>query len=143
MKIKKKFTVSVNYSALKDSTGSFLDAIRDGISPPINVSTTLIIISITAPPIGREHMFLTPATAFIMALIGIFKMIVAKIPIMPDAKPMIKVSALNTRETSFFEAPIARRIPISLVRSKTEIYVIIPIIIDETMSEIDTNPIRT
>ena len=41
------------------------------------------------------------------------------------------------------EAPIARRIPISLVRSSTEIYVIIPIIIEETTSETATNAIRT
>ena len=35
--------------------------------------------------------------------------------------PIIMVSALNTRETSALEAPIARRMPISFVRSKTEI----------------------
>ena len=40
-------------------------------------------------------------------------------PIAPAVKPIMKVSALKTRETSRFEAPIARRMPISLVRSST------------------------
>jgi len=38
---------------------------------------------------------------------------------------------------------MARRMPISFVRSSTEIYVIMPIMIDETTSEIETNAIRT
>ena len=33
--------------------------------------------------------------------------------------------------------------PISFVRSNTEIYVIMPIIIDETTREIETNAIKT
>ena len=49
------------------------------------------------------------------------------IPIIPATRPTNIVSALNTRPISLFEAPIARRIPISLVLSRTEIYVIIPI----------------
>ena len=44
---------------------------------------------------------------------------------------------------SFLEAPILRKIPISLVLSSTDIYVIIPIIIDETTKEIPTNAINT
>ena len=39
---------------------------------------------------------------------------VAKIPISPAPKPTMTVSALNTLEISFFEAPIARRMPISI-----------------------------
>ena len=65
------------------------------------------------------------------------------IPIKPEEKPIISVSALKTLEISFFDAPIERSTPISLVRSSTEIYVIIPIISDDTMSEIDTNAINT
>ena len=53
------------------------------------------------------------------------------------------VSALNILETSRFDAPIARRIPISLVRSCTEINVITPIIIEETINEMATNAIST
>ena len=44
---------------------------------------------------------------------------VTAIPITPAAKPTISVSALNTLATSFLDAPMARRIPISLVRSST------------------------
>ena len=64
-------------------------------------------------------------------------------PIIPDIKPIMNVSALNTLEISFFDAPIALNIPISFVLSNTEMYVIIPIIIDDTISEIATNAIRT
>ena len=65
------------------------------------------------------------------------------IPINPATNPIISVSALNTLETSFFDAPILLNIPISFVLSKTDIYVIIPIIIDDTTSEIPTNAINT
>jgi hypothetical protein len=41
-----------------------------------------------------------------------------------EANPMITVSALNRLDTFLFDAPMARRIPISLVRSCTEINVI-------------------
>ena len=68
---------------------------------------------------------------------------VIAIPRTPAARPTINVSALNTLEISLFDAPIERSMPISFVLSITEIYVIIPIIIDETMSEIATNAIRT
>lgn len=40
-------------------------------------------------------------------------------PITPEHRPMIKVSALNTCETLCLEAPMARRMPISLRRSST------------------------
>ena len=53
------------------------------------------------------------------------------------------VSALNMRAMSFFEAPIARSIPISLVLSRTEMYVMTPIMIEDTISEIATNAIST
>ena len=61
----------------------------------------------------------------------------------PEKRPMINVSALNTLEISFFEAPMLRRIPISFVLSRTEIYVIIPIMIDETINDIATNAMST
>ena len=44
---------------------------------------------------------------------------------------------------SFLDAPIALNIPISFVLSNTEIYVIIPIIIDDTINDIATNAINT
>ena len=59
-------------------------------------------------------------------------------PTAPAQKPMIRVSALNIPETFFLEAPMARRTPISFVRSCTEIRVITPIIIEDTTKEIAT-----
>ena len=41
-------------------------------------------------------------------------------PMAPARKPTMSVSALNTREMSRFDAPMARRMPISFVRSSTE-----------------------
>ena len=64
-----------------------------------------------------------------MLFIGNVNNIVIPIPNSPAIKPTINVSALNTLEISFLDAPIALNIPISFVLSSTDIYVIIPIII--------------
>ena len=77
------------------------------------------------------------------ALIGKISTSVSPTPSNPAIRPSISVSALNTRAISCYDAPMARRMPISFVRSSTEIYVIMPIMIDETTSEIETNAIRT
>ena len=46
---------------------------------------------------------------------------VIKIPNTPLVKPIIKLSLVNTRLISLFDAPILRNTPISFVRSITEI----------------------
>ena len=58
--------------------------------------------------------------AVIIAFIGIKRSRVIPIPKAPATKPTIRVSALKTRDISFFDAPIARKIPISFVLSSTE-----------------------
>ena len=103
----------------------------------------LIITRITAPATGSCATLEISVTFFITALAGIHKINVIIIPIAPDTKPSIRVSALNTLDTSFFDAPILLKTPISFVLSRTEMYVIIPIIIDETTREIATNAIKT
>jgi hypothetical protein len=132
------------YSVLSATTGSFLDAFFAGIRPAKIVRSILIMTSIIAPTQGRTALMLEkPESAWIIAFTGKQKSMVKTIPIMPAATPMIKVSALNTREISFLEAPMALSMPISFVLSRTEILVIIPIIIEDTTSEIETNAIRT
>ena len=131
------------YSTLNDSTGSFLLAILAGIKPAIIVKTTLITTNIVPPTQGKLLIPLTPAIACIIRFIGIFNNNVIPIPSNPATKPIIKVSALNTLEISFLEAPIALKIPISFVLSSTDIYVIIPIMMLETTNDIDTNAIST
>ena len=131
------------YSTLNDSTGSFLLAILAGISPAIIVKATLIITNIAPPTTGKLLIPLTPANFSIIIFIGIFNNNVIPIPSNPATKPTIKVSALNTLEISFLDAPIALKIPISFVLSSTDIYVIIPIIMLETIKDIDTKAIRT
>ena len=68
---------------------------------------------------------------------------VMPMPMAPEQKPSMSVSALNTREISRLLAPMARRMPISFVRSSTEIYVMMPIIMLDTMSEMATNAMST
>ena len=75
-------------------------------------------------------------------IIGINEYVIP-IPNSPDNKPIINVSALNIEDMLCLDAPIALKIPISFVLSYTEMYVIIPIIIEDTTKEIDTNAINT
>ena len=110
-----------NYSVLSAITGSFLEAILAGINPPIKVKVILIIISIIAC-IGFR--LATPSSLdklYIILLIGTIKILAITIPKIPLNKPIINVSALNTRVISFLRAPIAHKIPISLVRSSTDV----------------------
>ena len=86
------------------------------------VSSTLTTTSVTA--VGTDRKALTAvvsARAWMMALMGISSSSVKPMPIRPAHSPMMNVSALNTCETLCRDAPMARRIPISLVRSSTEI----------------------
>ena len=132
-----------HYSVLSASTGSFLLAILAGISPAIIVNIILINTSIT-PPIGGSATFTaTPVILYIKLFIGNVNNTVIPIPNNPAINPTMNVSALNTLEISFLDAPIALNIPISFVLSSTDIYVIIPIIIDETINDIATNAINT
>ena len=61
-----------------------------------------------------------------------------RMPSSPAASPTMRVSALNTRDTSRLDAPTARSMPISLVRSSTEMLVMMPIMMEDTTSEMDT-----
>ena len=78
-----------------------------------------------------------------MLFIGINNNNETAIPSNPANNPTINVSALNIEEIFFLEAPIALSTPISFVLSNTEMYVIIPIIIEDTINEILTNAINT
>ena len=80
-----------------------------------------MITSIIAPPIGNLAMDFTPAKLLMIILIGIFNSTVSKIPNNPAQAPIIKVSALNTHEISFLEAPILLKMPISFFLSSTDI----------------------
>ena len=102
-------------------TGSFLLASREGISPAISVKHIEIAMRMSAPCHGSAATLDMPASEWIIRLIGMSRSIVTQIPITPAAKPMMSVSALNTRDTSRLDAPRARRTPISLILSRTEI----------------------
>ena len=137
-------TLLLVYSVLNASTGSFLLAILDGINPAIIVRTMLITTKIIAAFTGKTAFTVSILVKeWIILLIGILSNSVTTIPKIPAINPTINVSALNTLDISFLDAPIALKIPISFVLSKTDIYVIIPIIIEETTNEIATNAINT
>jgi len=50
---------------------------------------------------------------------GMSSSLLRPMPMRPEHRPMMKVSALNTSEMFRLEAPMARRMPISLRRSST------------------------
>ena len=110
-----------DYSERNAITGSFLDAIFAGISPAVIVRKTLIKIRMTAPLIGKLASPLTPDKFSIIEFAGMISNAEIPIPNSPAVNPMIAVSALNTLEISFLEAPILLKIPISFVLSRTEI----------------------
>ena len=63
------------YSVRKASTGSFLDAIFDGINPAITVNDILITTNVIPPTKGNFDILDTPVIFFMIILIGIFKII--------------------------------------------------------------------
>ena len=67
-----------------------------------------------------------------MAFIGIVSTIETPTPKAPEISPIITVSALNTWLMFRLDAPRARSMPISFVRSITLICVIMPIMIELT-----------
>ena len=99
-------------------------AILAGIKPPIIVKITLRITKTNPATNGTDVVIITPVNAKIILFIGNVRSTVMPIPITPAISPTIKVSALKTLDISFFDAPIALKIPISFVLSSTEIYVI-------------------
>ena len=112
--------------------------------PAISVNNMLMATSITANSTGKTAFKVArPVNANKIAFKGMQNRYVNRTPIRPDAKPMITVSTLNMPATSRLDAPTARKIPISLVRSCTEIKVITPIMMEETIREMETNAINT
>ena len=79
----------------------------------------------------------------INVLIGTANKAVTLTPIKPEVNPIRKFSALKTWEMLPLDAPIALSMPISLVRSMTDMWVMMAIIIAETTNESDTNAINT
>src|SRR5699024_5634653 len=110
------------YSLRSAITGSLFAAFLDGIIPAIKESTKLNPTNATAVPIGKEALIVViPVREWIIEFVGINNKLVIPIPNTPDNKPMINVSALNICEIFDLDAPMARRIPISFVRSITDI----------------------
>ena len=109
----------------------------------ISVNTKLNRINPTITFTSRFALKLSILRAFaIELLIGIANPIATRTPIAPEANPISPASAIKIRVISFLRAPIARKIPISFVLSTTDTYVRIPIIIDDTISEIPANAVK-
>lgn len=71
------------------------------------------------------------------AITGFFLLAILE-GIRPTINPSIIVSALNILVISFFYVTMALNIPIFFVISNTDMYVIIAIIIEDTISDIAT-----
>ena len=109
-----------NYSERRAVTGLHLAALRAGIRPPRIVSRVARTIRISAALGGSTAVTLVvPAMEWMSMLPGISSSRHRPTPITPEHIPIMKVSALNTSETLCLDAPMARRIPISLRRSNT------------------------
>ena len=111
--------------------------------PPISVKVILIIINITACNGFRLATPFKSVRLYSIMFAGIVSNKAIATPISPDVIPIINVSALNTLVMSFFLAPRLLSTPIYFVLSSTDMYVIIPIIIDDTTSDIDENATNT
>ena len=110
-------------TASEDVAKGYCSAIekRYKIRPEIKVRVMLMITRAIAPSVGSCAILGSEVRCSITALMGIIISNVERIPSAPETNPTMSVSALNTLEISFFDAPIARRIPISFVLSRTEI----------------------
>lgn len=94
---------------------------RAGISPAMKVKKTLIVINITHGKMCKIAMFDIPATACKTRFIGMQRIADINTPNTPAVKPMMTVSALNTRDISRFDAPTLLNTPISFVLSITDV----------------------
>ena len=71
-------------------------------------------------PARNIPLALVPTAIFWMSMLpGMSSSLLRPMPMRPEHRPMMKVSALNTSEMFRLDAPMARRMPISLRRSST------------------------
>jgi len=77
------------------------------------------------------------------AFIGKISIYDIAMPSTPDRQPIMPDSAMNTLDTSSFLAPILLNTPISFFLSMTDVYIMIAIIIDETIRDIAAKPMST
>ena len=116
--------LNVQFLNAQSSTINVKGVVNDAMGPVIGASVVEKgnATNGTITDIDGNFSLKVPSDATLtIRFIGIFNSTVISTPITPDVRPTIIVSELNTRDISFFDAPIERRIPISLVRSRTEI----------------------
>ena len=124
-------------------TGFIFAALRAGINPAIIVIVILNPIKVIVDTNeGKALISFVFVIKYIILLIGIVKIYDISMPNIPEAVPMIKDSALKILDILCLDAPTALNIPISLVLSITEILMIIPIIIKDTIRETATKEIN-
>ena len=109
------------YSERSASTASFLEAMRAGICPPSMVRMVLIATRINACSGCKCATFSSDAMEAMMELMGKVSSQAMATPNRPEHSPRMNVSASNTWVMSFLRAPRERKMPISLVRSSTEV----------------------
>lgn len=105
-------------------TGSFFAAMIDGISPDTTMMTTAPAISTSGCHQAICNSPEMPSVAPKMRLTGYCSMSARITPSMPEKIPKSMVSTLKMLDISLFLAPSERSMPISLVLSCTEMYMI-------------------
>ena len=134
----------MGHSLRRATTGSFLAALREGIRPEMSVSSTLMPIRTRAAGRGSTALRLpAPVTACITALMGYAQQIGHHHA--DDAGGEADDHRLGVEHDGQHPlgAPMARRMPISRVRSCTEMRVMTPIMMEDTTREMATNAIST
>src|SRR5208337_1748664 len=123
------------YSLLSASIGSIFDALHAGYIPEITQTTTP-----TAIAAGTYRMLAgwkKYAVVPIIASTTVYPMRTLHTPPIPaPSSPRMNASYKNIRRTSPFSVPIERRMPISWIRSETDIIITLNILTAATRSDI-------
>ena len=108
------------YSDRRALTGLLLAAPMAGMRPARMVRRVASTMRNAAASSGRMAVRVSlPETCRMSMLPGMSRISLSTMPMTPEHRPMMNVSALNTSETFILEAPMARRMPISFRRSST------------------------
>ena len=116
---------------------------RDGMNPASTLSAMLMKNMTTHCHHDTCMSPLMPSTAASMTLPIAETATAISTPIAPEYAPSIADSAMNTRDISFLRAPRLLSTPIYFLRSSSEVYMMMAIMMVETMSEMAAKPTST
>ena len=108
--------------------------------PPIAITIVVIMIAGVGLNLSKPPPKIIFAMLFVIVMLSELKIAMIMpariIPPTEESDVRIRVSLINRRRTNFFSAPIARIVPISLVRSITETIIVFIMIMNTTIARI-------